>query len=212
MATDQLQELERSPTWDVAYLFPDQGAWTEADYLALTTNRLVELGDGNLEVLPMPTMEHQLIVLALYRALLASVEPQQLGVVLVAPFRIKLWEGKFREPDIMFLKTENSTRIRQSHWDGADLVMEVISLDDPRHDVDIKRSEYARAGIPEYWIADPSTHAITVYHLPAGALAYDLAGQFGPGSRAASVLLPAFAVDVNSIFARAILPGGRTSP
>ena len=42
-------------------LLPQQGAWSEEDYLWLTdhSNRLIELTDGYLEVLPMPTDEHQ---------------------------------------------------------------------------------------------------------------------------------------------------------
>jgi hypothetical protein len=40
---------------------PEQGAWTEEQYLRLTdhTNQLVEFTDGVLEVLPMPTDRHQ---------------------------------------------------------------------------------------------------------------------------------------------------------
>src|SRR2546423_7533888 len=36
------------------------------DYLALNTNHLVELVDGRIEVLPMPTEEHQSIIAYLY--------------------------------------------------------------------------------------------------------------------------------------------------
>jgi hypothetical protein len=43
------------PAWPVALLFPLQGDWTEEDYLALDTNRMVEFVDGCLEILPMPT-------------------------------------------------------------------------------------------------------------------------------------------------------------
>ena len=32
----------------------------------------------------------------------------------------------------------------QQYWEGADLVMEVFSLDDPSRDLEIKRDEYAR--------------------------------------------------------------------
>jgi hypothetical protein len=48
---------------------------------------------------------HQIIVLHLYRLLLAYVEKYNLGMVLIAPLRIKLWDGKFREPDIVFSRT-----------------------------------------------------------------------------------------------------------
>jgi len=38
--------LEPEPAWEIATLFPPQGAWSEGDYLTLDTNRLVELGNG----------------------------------------------------------------------------------------------------------------------------------------------------------------------
>ena len=50
------------PTWEVAHLFPDQGHWTETEFFELHSNRMVELADGHLEILPMPTWLHQLMV------------------------------------------------------------------------------------------------------------------------------------------------------
>jgi len=38
------------PAWEIALLFPRQGDWTEVDYFALDTNRIVELSDGFLDV------------------------------------------------------------------------------------------------------------------------------------------------------------------
>src|SRR5712692_4770057 len=83
------------PTWDVAKLYPAQGTWSEEEYLALNSNRLVEFSHGYLEVLTMPTTKHQLIVLILYRALDAFVRPQKVGTILVAPIRVRLWPGKY---------------------------------------------------------------------------------------------------------------------
>ena len=50
---------------------PPQGQWSENDYLSLQnrTNRLVELSDGRIEVLPMPKPLHQRIALYLYTLL-----------------------------------------------------------------------------------------------------------------------------------------------
>ena len=47
---------------------PRQGRWREEDYLWLTdcTSRRIELTDGHVEVLPMPTDEHQSLVAHLY--------------------------------------------------------------------------------------------------------------------------------------------------
>ncbi len=51
MAISKSTTRKPEPTYAVAELFPPQGQWTEAEYLALNTNRLIELSDGKLEVL-----------------------------------------------------------------------------------------------------------------------------------------------------------------
>ena len=175
--------------------------WSVADYLALETNRLIEFSHGQLEVLPMPRMSHQQIVLLLLQALLRFVSAQDLGTVLFAPLRVQLWPGKFREPDIVFMRREHADRMGEEFWEGADLVVEVVSPDDRRRDLETKRGEYAQAGIPEYWIVDPEAQRITVLTL-AGA-EYAVHGDFGAGEQATSALLPGFAVDVAAVFAAA---------
>lgn len=189
------------PTWEVAHLFPAQGTWTEADYLSLLGNRLVELSDGVLEVLPMPTEAHQLIVLYLYRMLHAFVASRRAGTVIAAPLRVRLWTGKFREPDVAFMTRENGARRNREFWDGADLTIEVVSDDDRRRDLEVKRSEYAAAGIREYWIVDPKDAVITVLKLDGDR--YTPVGAFSAGERAGSALLPGFEVDVRETFAAA---------
>jgi Uma2 family endonuclease len=187
---------EPEPAWEVAYLFPAQGQWSEEEYLALQGNRLVEFSDGVLEVLPMPTTSHQLLVLYLYGLLLSFTTARDLGIVLVAPLRVRLWRGKIREPDIVFMAKEHADRVGEDYWKGADLVMEVVSDDEEsrRRDLVTKRREYARAGIPEYWIADPREGRITVLRL-AGKR-YVVHGEFPRGTTASSHLLPGFTVDV----------------
>jgi hypothetical protein len=71
------------PAWDIARLFPPQGAWSEDEYLGLPGNHLSEFDHGRIEVLSMPTELHQLLVAMLYRALLGYVGPRNLGVVLL---------------------------------------------------------------------------------------------------------------------------------
>ena len=195
--------LEAEPTWDVAKLFPAQGAWSEEEYLMLPDNRLTEYSHGRLEVLPMPSFAHQLIVMLLYRMLHAYVANQNLGYAVIAPMRIQLWQGKYREPDVAFMLRANRARIHQQYWDGADLVMEVVSPDDPLRDAETKRREYAQAGIPEYWLVDPIVGTITVFVLPANANSYDVHGVYASGETAASVLLAGFTVDVEACFAEA---------
>lgn len=186
------------PTWDIAMLFPAQGTWSEQEYLDLQGNRLVEFSHGIVEVLTMPTAAHQLIVLFLCDVLRAFVRPAKLGKVLVAPFRVRLWEGKFRQPDVLFMRAEHVARTSNDLWDGADLVMEIVSEDDRRRDTETKRFEYARAGIPEYWIIDPHYRRITVLKLDGQR--YVVHGEFGEGTIASSSLLPGFELGVTDTF------------
>lgn len=187
------------PAWDVAKLFPAQGTWSVQEYFELKGNRLVEFSNGSVEVLVMPSMVHQLIVAYLHAALFSFVQAGKLGTALFAPFRVRLWDLKFRQPDVMFMRREHAARMSNEFWDGADLVMEVVSDDDRRRDLETKRFEYARAGIPEYWIVDPPQQRITVLRLDGQR--YVPAGEFVAGQKAASVLLPAFEVDVSAAFA-----------
>jgi Uma2 family endonuclease len=187
------------PAWDVATLFPNQGTWSEEEYLALDTNHLVEFTDGYLEVLPMPTTTHQLIAAFLYKALDTFVSCHGLGLVLFAALKIRIRPDKHREPDVLFASREHEHFIGERFWTGADLVMEVVSQDDPDRDWVKKRSDYAEAGIPEYWIVDPHRGVIVVLELEAGR--YVEHGEFPRGSRATSVLLPGFEVDVTAALA-----------
>lgn len=188
------------PTWEVAYLFPTQGNWSEDEYLALSGNQLVEFSHGILEVLPMPTTSHQMLVVYLYGLLLAHSNASDLGTVLVAPLRVRLWRGKFREPDVLFMSKQNANRISEEFWDGADLVMEVVSGEDEdrRRDLVTKRREYARAGIPEYWIVDPREQRITVLRLSGKR--YIVHGEFESGTVALSHQLSGFQVEVSKAF------------
>jgi Uma2 family endonuclease len=187
------------PAWNVALLFPRQGAWTEAAYLALDTNNLVELVDGYLEVLPMPTTLHQRIVKWLFQLLNAFIVTQSAGEVFFAPLRIRLFPGHIREPDIVFLRPERIVGLREPPR-GADLVMEVVSegSDNRDRDYEEKRQIYAAAGIVEYWIVDPQERRITVLTLDGAS--YRVHGEFVPGTKATSVMFPDFVVDVAATF------------
>lgn len=188
------------PTWDIALIYPRQGDWSVREYLDLPTNRLVEYTDGRLEFLPMPTTLHQLILVFLFKALDAFAVPK-LGLTLPAGVVVKLVSGKYREPDVVFMLNEHRDRVGKKYWKGADLVMEVVSdgAKSRRRDLIEKRREYARAGIPEYWIVDPKKKQITVLRLEGKK--YAVHGAFKKGQTARSHLLPEFTVDVSAALA-----------
>ena len=180
-------------------LLPRQRDWSDEDYLWLTDrgNRRVELTDGRIEELPIPTDAHQSVLLFLHALFRAWLRPRG-DVVMVSGMRMRVREGKFREPDILLLRDRSDPRRRNRCWQGADLVVEVVSPDDPDRDLVEKRADYAEAGIPEYWIADPRDETLTVLVLRGEA--YVEHGRYGRGETAASVLLEGFAAEASTVF------------
>ena len=172
--------LEMTVATPILELFPSPGEWTEADYFPLSDRgRMVELSNGDVEVLPLPTDFHQLILLRLTSSLYAFVLLHRLGQIRFAPLPVRLWEGKVREPDFMFMSAAHADRIG-TYWGVPDLVGEILSEGTEQKDRETKRAEYARAGIPEYWIIDPwartverlrlSGHEYVLAELVTGAL------------------------------------------
>ena len=179
-------------------VLPPQGAWSDEAYLWLTdhSRRPIEFTDGHVQELPMPTDTHQAILAFLYRLFYDHLEPG--GVVRFSTLRMRIREGKFREPDLLLLRDRADPRRQDRYWLGADLVAEVVSPDDPGRDLIEKRADYAEGGIPEYWIVDPRDETITVLALNDDA--YVEHGVFVRGAAALSALLEGFAVDVSEVF------------
>jgi Uma2 family endonuclease len=189
----------------VLEILPEQGHWSEADYLWLTdhTNRLIEYTDGYIEELATPTDDHQAIIGFLYELLKALVAPAG-GVVRFAALRLYVKPRRYREPDILVLLDKNDPRRSNRYWSGADLVVEVVSDDEQSRarDYETKRADYAAGGIPEYWIVDPQEEVVIVLALgPEGTPgAYVEHARGGRGERVASALLPALVVSVDEVF------------
>ena len=180
-------------------VLPVQGAWSDDAYLWLTdhTNRLIEFTDGQVQELPMPTDTHQAVLAFLYDLFRAYLMPRG-GVVLFAALRLRIRAGKFREPDLLLLRDRTDPRRQDRYWRGADLVVEVVSPDNPGRDLMEKRGDYAEAGIPEYWIADPRHETIRVLTLQGDA--YVEHGPYTRGHMATSPLLAGFAAEVSAVF------------
>ena len=189
------------PRWAtaVAELYPSQGEWRECDYFALPdTNRIVELSKGELIIPPMPAHIHQQILLFLVMSLRSFVTARNLGVVSLAPLPVKLWRGKIREPDILFVTSAHLNRIHEKYWDAPDLAIEIISPSSVDTDRAKKFDEYARAGVSEYWLVDVEAQTLEVFTLKRKQ--YVLFGKWGEGQRAKSKLLKGFEVAVDEIF------------
>jgi Uma2 family endonuclease len=120
--------------------------------------------------------------------------------VLFAPLPVWLMPKEIREPDLIFNFTGKHLAKNKKYYEGADLVMEVVSESnrDRKRDYEEKRRDYAKAKILEYWIVDPFERRIMVLTLQGQQ--YVEHGVFANGGSATSRLLDGFAVDVNAVF------------
>jgi Uma2 family endonuclease len=155
--TEPLVQRDVTAPWtmDDLELLPDDG-------------HRYELYDGSLLVSPMPKRPHFRAVTKLQRVLDRQA-PDRLFVGQTMGVDISRRMTYF-VPDLL-VTGEASLKGDGDSLQPAEvsLVVEVLSPNNSRHDLVIKREEYARAGIPRYWIVDPAAGTLTVLALPDGA-------------------------------------------
>lgn len=84
---------------------------------------------------------------------------------------VHLDEDNIFVPDVLIICDKN--KIKANWIDGApDLVVEVLSASTAARDKGIKKTAYEKAGVKEYWIVDPGSESIDVYHLQDGRLEF----------------------------------------
>lgn len=189
------------PVWELAELyFPRQGHWTEAEYLALGVNRLIEFDSGTLEFLPKPTPLHQRMLRFLFEVLQQFVRERAHGEVLFAPVPLWVSEEKYREPDLLIVTRDHADWIEDDCVRGADLLAEIVSPGEQNRerDIVIKRAEYAALGVAEYWIIDPESQQVSVLVLRDGVYEQRVARA---GDAAVSSILSGFKVAVAQLLA-----------
>ena len=180
---------------------PEQGHWTYKDYAALPDDgHRYEIVDGVLYMAPSPNRGHQNAAFEIASYLRTHVKLAGLGQVYIAPFDVELNPRTVVQPDVVVVLNQNLDRITESHIIGApDLVVEVSSPGSVGYDRAKKQSAYARAGVPEYWIADPWSRTVEVLTLEAGA--YRTLGVFEGKAVLPSQVVPDFLVHVEQFFA-----------
>jgi Uma2 family endonuclease len=189
------------PPWEILDILPRQGEWSEAQYLSLDTNRLVELVDGCLEFPPMPNYVHQQLAALLWMLLRAYAARSPGSRAVLAPFKLRIDSRNYREPDVLFLRPENAHRFENERWTWADFIIEIVSPSDPARDYVLKRADYARLGVAEYWIVDIEKQAILQLVLDGRSYTEFAAHPLGATVQART--LPGFSVDFASLIADA---------
>jgi Uma2 family endonuclease len=169
------------------------------DYLQLPEDKRYEILDGDLLVVPAPSIRHQRVSKKIQTALIRQAEEKGFGEVLDAPCDVLLSEEDVVQPDILLVRKERISIIREANISGApDLVIEIVSPGTRQKDREIKRKIYARFGIQEYWIVEPDAAAVEV--LAWGDTGYSSAGIFRKSDSLSSPLLPQLILPLHEIF------------
>lgn len=173
--------------------------FTADDYRALPDDApRMELLDGEFVMTPAPTTRHQILVGRLFHLIATFFDGNPLGRVFVAPCDVYLGGKDVSQPDVFVILAGHSDRIQADGIHGPpDLVIEVTSPSSGVQDLTLKREIYRRAGVPEYWIVDPSTSAISVYRL----LESEARLHFDVGTSLKTPTLPGFEPAIAAVFA-----------
>jgi Uma2 family endonuclease len=123
-----------------------------------------EIIGGELIVTPAPSWNHQRVLGEIYRLVDDFARETGKGKLVFAPFDVILGPHDIVEPDLVFIASE------QGHYPGDHnsfegapaLVVEVISPSSRQSDHVKKMILYARAGVLEYWIADPGQRTLVI--------------------------------------------------
>lgn len=126
--------------------------------------RKYELSHGVLVVTPSASTQHQRLAFRIAQHLDAHRRPDQ-EVVLEA--ELLLGEDTVKRPDVQVVDAD---LVGGQHIAGTPaLVVEVLSPSTALLDRLEKRAVYAEAGIPGYWLVDPTDRTITVLELEGDA-------------------------------------------
>ena len=155
---------------------------TYEEFLEWADGTRAEWVDGEVIVTSPASLSHQQILSFLAALLQHFVEASELGLILVAPFQMRLRaRPSGREPDVIFVARDRVDKLQSVFLDGpADLAIEIISPDSRARDRGDKYYEYEQAGVREYWLIDPARKQAEFYRLGSkGIYSAVLTGEDG---------------------------------
>ena len=144
--------------------------YTYSDYLKWNFKERVELIKGFISKMsPAPSRFHQEVSQNLSGCFYENFKRQSCRVF-VAPFDVRLQiknekkDETVVQPDLCIVCDEN--KLDDKGCNGSpDLIVEIISPNNSKHDIHTKFNLYQEAGVQEYWIVDPTDKLILIYTL-----------------------------------------------
>ena len=136
-------------------------------YEALPENVRAEVFDGQIYYMASPSQIHQTILTELLVSIRNYLRKKGGDCqVFPAPFDVKLSDRPLNivQPDLMVVCDKD--KLDGKRCNGApDFIIEIVSPSNPADDYIRKLYHYQNAGVREYWIVDPRTEKVIVYHL-----------------------------------------------
>jgi Uma2 family endonuclease len=143
--------------------------WTYEDYLELPDDgNRYEIIQGKLHMSPPPSTFHQTVSRRI-QFVLYQLEQKGAGFIFNAPVGLKFDDVSHVEPDLVYLTAQQKHLIEKNFINGPPhLVVEILSPSTASKDRTLKLNLYAGAGVPYYWIVDPSARTFEAYELRDG--------------------------------------------
>lgn len=144
--------------------------YTFADYLTWDEHDRIEVINGYAVMMAPPMRVHQKVSAEIFDQIFSFLKDKPCEVY-YAPFGVRLFEENGDSPEDVDTIVEPDISVVCDHGKlddygckGApDMIVEILSPSTLRHDRIVKLDLYQRAGVREYWIADPQSRSIEVY-------------------------------------------------
>ena len=150
----------------MVHILNEKKAYTYEDYLKTNDDEKLEVLEGNLEMVPAPSTDHQDVQSYLGRLILNYVIERKMGKIYLSPTDIILDLNNIVQPDILFISNEKKHLIQKKGIFGSpDLIIEIISPSSKYRDTYTKKALYEKFRIQEYWLVDPYMKGIEILRL-----------------------------------------------
>jgi Uma2 family endonuclease len=157
----------------------------------------VELIDGEIVTMTPIGPRHDACVARANRALVRAAGDD---AIVLPQGSVRLDLHSEPQPDFAVLRPRSDFYASRHAGPGDILLLIEIAESSIRYDRQVKAALYARAGIPEYWLADLNTNVVWRYSWPEGG-AYKGVDQHRRGQSLAPTLLPTCLIAVDELLA-----------
>ena len=185
------------------------GIYSYADYLMWKFSERVELIKGAILKMAAPNRLHQKIS----QRINSSISIQLLNrkcELYYAPTDVRLLNPSLSTPERevytvvqpdLFVVCDLQKLDDRGCVGAPELIIEIISASNKKHDIDTKFHLYEEAGVLEYWIVFPNEKVVNVFDLDKTTQKYVFRKIYSDDEAIPSSVLAGLEVDLNKVFA-----------